>query len=117
LWLSDSLSQVQVEAEWHRNYAKKSLQHQAVLAQSWPAVAVDEREAHQQEAKSRCAAVVKFENLFVLPLESSLRHRSLSLKETARHHLLTFITGNRRTAKHGKAPCHSKVVDEGYMSC
>jgi len=91
------------------------LQHQAVLAQSWLAVTVDESAAHQQEAKSRCAAVANIENLFVLPLESSLRHRSL--KETAGHHLLAFIAGSRRTAKHGKAPCHSEVVDEGYMPC
>ena len=48
----DSLSQVQIKAEWHRNFAKLSLQHQAVLAQSGSAVTVDKREAHQQEAKA-----------------------------------------------------------------
>ena len=109
----DSLSQVQIKAEWHRNFAKLSLHYQAVLAQSWSAIVVDEREAHQQEAKARCAAVVKFENLFVLPL----RHRSLSLKGKAGHNLLTFITDSRGTAKHGKAPCHYEMVDEGYMQC
>jgi len=69
------------------------------LAQPWPAVAIDEHEAHQQEATSRCAAVVKFENLCVLTLESSLRDRSLSLKETAGHHLHIFIIGSRGNSK------------------
>jgi len=115
LYLSDSLSQVQIKAEWDRNCAELSLQYQAVLSQSWSAVAVAGRKARQQEAKARCAAVVKFENLFVLPLESSLRHRSLSLRKTAGHYLLNFISGSRGTAKHGKAPCHSEMVDECYM--